>query len=238
MKESGISATINSIARIHTDFPTKFGVPRQSGLVSLEATIVFEPPYRDPSAIRGLDGFSHIWLIWQFSEVIGSKVSPTVRPPRLGGNSRMGVFATRSPFRPNHLGLSSVRLERIEMHPQWGPVLHVSGADLIDQTPIFDIKPYLPFTDSHPDAVAGFAAPHEDYKLQVVFPEKWLALIPETLRQGLHDVLEQDPRPAYVQNPDRVFGISFAGFDVRFTVENGILTVLNIECLNKDKYLK
>lgn len=233
MKEASTSATINIIARIHTDFPTKFGVPRQSGLVPLEATIVFEPPYRDPSAIRGLDGFSHIWLIWQFSEALGSKVSPTVRPPRLGGNTRMGVFATRSPFRPNHLGLSSVKLERIEMHPAWGPILYVSGADMIDQTPIFDIKPYLPFTDSHPDAAAGFAAQHVDYKLQVVFPDKWLTLIPESLRQGLINVLEQDPRPAYVQDPDRVFGISFASFDVRFTVVNGILTVLYIESLDK-----
>ncbi len=229
MKEASTSATINIIARIRTDFPTKFGVPRQSGLVPLAATIVFEPPYRDPSAIRGLDGFSHIWLIWQFSEALGSKVSPTVRPPRLGGNTRMGVFATRSPFRPNHLGLSSVKLERIETHPEWGPILYVSGADMIDQTPIFDIKPYLPFSDSHPEAVAGFAASHVDYKLQVVFPDKWLALIPESLRQGLLNVLEQDPRPAYVQDPARVFGISFAGFDVRFTVVNGILTVVDIE---------
>lgn len=235
MNESSILATINNIARIHTDFPTKFGVPRQSGLVSLESTIIFEPPYRDPSAIRGLDGFSHIWLIWQFSEAIGSSFSPTVRPPRLGGNTRMGVFATRSPFRPNHMGLSSVKLEGIELHPEWGPILRVSGADMIDQTPIFDIKPYLPFTDSHPDAIAGFAAPYEDYKLQVIFPERWLTLIPEPLRQGLYNVLEQDPRPAYVRDPARVFGIPFAGFDVRFTVENDILTVIYIECLDKAK---
>lgn len=230
MKKSSISATITNIARIHTHFPTKFGIPRQSGLVALESMIVFEPPYRDPSGIRGLEGFSHIWLIWQFSEAVGSKISPTVRPPRMGGNSRMGVFATRSPFRPNHMGLSSVKLERIEIHPQWGPVLHVSGADMIDQTPIFDIKPYLPFTDSHPEATAGFTALHGDYKLQVVFPNEWLTLIPEALRQGLFDVLEQDPRPAYVQDPARIFGISFAGFDVRFTVENAILTVVHIEC--------
>ena len=232
MKKSSISATINSIARIRTDFPTKFGVPRQSGLVALESTIVFEPPYRDPSAIRGLDGFSHIWLIWQFSEAVGSKVSPTVRPPRLGGNTRVGVFATRSPFRPNHMGLSSVKLERIELHPQWGPILYVSGADMMDQTPIFDIKPYLPYTDSHLDATTGFAAPYTDYKLQVVFPKKWLTLIPEPLHQGLYNVLEQDPRPAYVQDTARVFGIYFAGFDVRFTVEDGILRVLFIEKLN------
>ena len=223
-----ISATITNIARIRTDFLTKFGVPRQSGLVPLESVIVFEPPYRDPSAIRGLEGFSHLWLIWQFSEAVGAKVSPTVRPPRLGGNTRMGVFATRSPFRPNHLGLSSVRLERIELHPEWGTVLRVSGADMIDQTPIFDIKPYLPFTDSHPDAAAGFAATYEDYKLKVIFPPQLLMRIPERLRQGLVSVLEQDPRPAYVQDRERVFGIAFAGFDVRFTVDNDILTVVEI----------
>ena len=230
MKESNISTTINNIARIRTDFPTKFGVPRQSGLVALKSRIVFEPAYRDPSGIRGLEGFSHIWLIWQFSEAVGSKISPTVRPPRMGGNTRMGVFATRSPFRPNHMGLSSVKLERIEMHPQWGPVLHVSGADMVDQTPIFDIKPYLPFTDSHPEATAGFTASHVNYKLQVIFPIEWLTLIPEPLRQGLYEVLEQDPRPAYVQDPVRVFGIAFAGFDVRFKVEQDILTVVHIEC--------
>jgi len=231
MKRSSISAKITNIARIRTEFPTKFGVPRQSGIVPLAAMIVFEPPYRDPSAIRGLEGFSHIWLIWQFSEAAGRKTSLTVRPPRLGGNARMGVFATRSPFRPNHLGLSSVKLERIEMHPHWGPVLHVSGADMIDQTPIFDIKPYLPYTDSHPDAISGFAAPFTDYKLQVVFPPEWLALIPETLRQGLYNVLEQDPRPAYVQDPTRIFGVPFAGFDVRFSVDKGTLTVVQVERL-------
>jgi len=235
MKEVNISGAITNIARIHTEFPTKFGVPRQSGLVPLEATIIFEPAYRDFSAVRGLEGFSYIWLIWQFSEAVGSKYSPTVRPPRLGGNTRMGVFATRSPFRPNHLGLSSVKLERIERHPNLGPILHVSGADMIDQTPIFDIKPYLPFTDSHPDAIAGFAGPLVEYKLQVVFPKKWLALIPESLRQGLYNVLEQDPRPAYVQDPDRVFGLPFASFDIRFTVEEDVLTVLQIECLDKNK---
>lgn len=235
MNDTSISTTITNIARIHTVFPTKFGVPRQSGLSSLEASIVFVPSYRDPSAVRGLEGFSHLWLIWQFSEAVGSKISPTVRPPRLGGNTRMGVFATRSPFRPNHLGLSSVKLERIELHPRWGPVLHVSGADLIDGTPIFDIKPYLPFTDSHPEAVAGFAAPHEDYKLQVVFPMQWLNLIPAPLRQGLQEVLEQDPRPAYVQNPERIFGISFAGFDVRFTVADTCLTVVQVEPITTQK---
>jgi len=227
-EKASISSTITNIARIHTDFPTKFGVPRQSGLVPLEAKIVFEPPYRDPSAVRGLEGFSHIWLIWQFSEAMGSKLSPTVRPPRLGGNVRMGVFATRSPFRPNHLGLSSVKLERIERHPQWGPVLHVLGADMVDQTPIFDIKPYLPYVDSQPDAVGGFAAPLTAHKLQVVFPERGLDLIPESLHRGLCSLLEQDPRPGYVQDPNRVFGISFADFDIRFTVTQNILTVVQI----------
>ncbi len=231
MSESRVVATIQNIARIYTDFPTKFGVPRQSGLIPLMATIIFEPLYRDPSAIRGLEGFSYIWLIWQFSEAVGSKVSPTVRPPRLGGNTRMGVFATRSPFRPNHLGLSSVKLERIELHPKWGPVLHVSGADMIDKTPIFDIKPYLPYADSHPEAEAGFAAPYEAYKLEVIFPERWLSLITEPLRPGLYSVLEQDPRPAYVQDSERVFGIPFAGFDVRFTVAKRILTVVEIVCI-------
>ena len=235
MTTSDVSAKITAIARISTYFPTKFGVPRQSGLVSLTATIIFEPPYRDSSAIRGLEEFSHIWLIWQFSEAIGSKTTPTVRPPRLGGNTRMGVFATRSPFRPNHLGLSSVRLERIEMHSEYGPVLHVVGADMIDQTPIFDIKPYLPYTDSHPDATAGFAAPYADYKLQVVFPPSLLTLIPQPLREGLYNVLEQDPRPAYVQDSARVFGIAFAGFNIRFTVEDELLTVLHIEGLDKGK---
>nr|WP_320146170.1 tRNA (N6-threonylcarbamoyladenosine(37)-N6)-methyltransferase TrmO [uncultured Anaeromusa sp.] len=231
MNELGVVATIKSIARIHTDFPTKFGVPRQSGLAPLLATIIFEPLYRNPSALRGLEGFSHIWLIWQFSEAVGSKVSPTVRPPRLGGNTRMGVFATRSPFRPNHLGLSSVKLEKIEMHSQWGPVLHVSGADMIDKTPIFDIKPYLPYADSHPEAASGFAVSHETYKLKVIFPERWLSLVPEPLRQGLHSVLEQDPRPAYVQDSERIFGIPFAGLDVRFIVVEDILTVVEIACL-------
>lgn len=225
-------ATIANIARIRTEFPTKFGVPRQSGLVSLPATIIFEPPYRDPSAVRGLEDFSHIWLIWQFSEAVGSKYSPTVRPPRLGGNTRMGVFATRSPFRPNHMGLSSVKLERIELHPEWGPVLHITGADLVDQTPIFDIKPYLSFTDSHPEASGGFAAPLSDYKLQVVFAPEWLMQIPEPLRAGLYTVLEQDPRPAYVQDGERVFGIAFAGFDVRFTVVGDTLTVVAVEPLS------
>ena len=214
------------IARIHTDFPTKFGIPRQSGLVSaLKSMIVFEPEYRNPEALRGLDGFSHIWLIWGFSEAECREWSPTVRPPRLGGNKRMGVFATRSPFRPNSLGLSSVKLDKIELHPDFGTVLHVSGADLMDNTPIYDIKPYLPYTDSHPDAVGGFADPVKDNTLEVEFPEEWLRLIPENKREALLEVLANDPRPSYQNDPERIYGFEFAGFEIKFTVEGNVLKV-------------
>lgn len=217
------------IARIRTDFPTKFGIPRQSGLVdALKAVIVFEPEYRNPAAVRGLEGFSHIWLIWQFSEAAREAWRATVRPPRLGGNQRMGVFATRSPFRPNALGLSSVKLDGIELHPDLGPLLHVSGADLMDQTPIFDIKPYLPYTDRHAEAVGGFADPSSDYALAVEFPEAWMALIPAERRAALLGVLAQDPRPAYQNDPERVYGFEFAGFDVRFTVRGSLLTVCEV----------
>ena len=214
------------IARIHTDFPTKFGIPRQSGLVSaLKSMIVFEPEYRNPEALRGLDGFSHIWLIWGFSEAECREWSPTVRPPRLGGNKRMGVFATRSPFRPNSLGLSSVKLDKIELHPDFGTVLHVSGADLMDNTPIYDIKPYLPYTDSHPDAVGGFADPVKDNTLEVEFPEEWLRLIPENKREALLEVLANDPRPSYQNDPERIYGFEFAGFEIKFTMEGNVLKV-------------
>lgn len=217
------------IARIHTDFPTKFGLPRQSGLVdSLKGVIVFSPKYRDPRALRGLEGFSHIWLIWKFSESVCEDWSPTVRPPRLGGNTTMGVFATRSPFRPNPIGLSCVRLESIDYDAPDGPVLHVSGADLMDGTPIYDIKPYLPYADSHPDATGGFAQDVMDYALQVEFPEEWLALVPEDKREGLIGILEQDPRPGYRRNDSRRFGIRFADMDVRFTVSDSVLTVCEI----------
>lgn len=217
------------IARIHTDFPTKFGLPRQSGLVdSLKGFIVFAPKYRDPRALRGLEGFSHIWLIWKFSESICEDWSPTVRPPRLGGNTTMGVFATRSPFRPNPIGLSCVRLESIDYDAPDGPVLHISGADLMDGTPIYDIKPYLPYADSHPDATGGFAQDVMDYALQVEFPEEWLELVPEDKREGLIGILEQDPRPGYRRNDSRRFGIRFADMDVRFTVSDSILTVCEI----------
>lgn len=217
------------IARIHSDFPTKFGVPRQSGLVeSLQAAVVFEPEYRSADAVRGLDAFSHIWLIWEFSESKRDTWSPTVRPPRLGGNARMGVFATRSPFRPNPLGLSCVRLERIELHPELGPVLHVSGADLMDGTPIYDIKPYIPYADSHPDASAGYTGQVDMQPLRVEIPPTLLGLLPPDKREALTGVLAQDPRPRYQTSPERVYGLEFAGFDVRFTVDGGTLTVREI----------
>lgn len=218
------------IARIRTDFPEKFGIPRQSGLIEgLKAVIVFEPEYRNPEALRGLEGFSHIWLIWEFSEVVRNTWSPTVRPPRLGGNKRMGVFATRSPFRPNAIGLSSVKLESVELHTVIGPVLHVSGADLMDNTPIYDIKPYLPFTDSHPEATEGFSEPLKDYKLKVEFPEQWLRLIPQEQQQALIEVLMNDPRPSYQNDPERIYGFSFAGFNIKFIVNKNKLSVCEIE---------
>jgi len=217
------------IARIRTDFPEKFGIPRQSGLISdLRATIVFELEYRNPDSLRGLEGFSHIWLIWEFSGTLRSTWSPTVRPPRLGGEQRMGVFATRSPFRPNAIGLSSVKLDSIETHSDLGPILHVSGADLMDNTPIYDIKPYLPYTDSHPDASGGFADPLLEYILEVEFPEKWLSLIPEARQQSLIQVLALDPRPGYQNDPDRIYGLTFAGFNISFTVQGTRLVVSKV----------
>jgi len=220
------------IAHIHTDFPTKFGIPRQSGIVNtLKGMVVFEPEYRKPEAFRGLETFSHLWLLWQFSEVVRDTWSPTVRPPRLGGNQRMGVFATRSPFRPNAIGLSSVKLNSIDVHPEWGTVLMVSGADLMDKTPIFDIKPYVPYTDSHPDAVGGFADTHKDYSLNVNFPEVLLNQIPEDHRDALWGVLEQDPRPSYHEDPLRTYGLDFAGFNIKFEVRENLLTVCSVEPL-------
>ena len=217
------------VARIHTDFATKFGVPRQSGLApSLKARIVFEPAYRSPDFIKGLDAFSHIWLLWQFS-ASPDKVTATVRPPRLGGNTRMGVFATRSPFRPNRIALSSVKLESIEWDAPDGPALVVSGADLMDGTPIVDIKPYLAYTDSHPDAVGGFADAALAYDLAVTVPPEWLDKIPPAHRDGLIEVLAQDPRPAYQDDPERVYGFVFAGYEVKFTVCDGTLTVQSVE---------
>ena len=217
------------IAHIRNGFPTKFGLPRQSGLVQeLASTIVFEPEYRIPEAFRGLEGYSHLWIIWQFHKAQRDSWSPTVRPPRLGGNVRMGVFATRSPFRPNAIGLSCVRLERIENTADQGIVLHVNGADLMDGTPIYDIKPYLPYVDSIPDAKGGFAAAHEDDHVEVVFPDEWLRAVPDELQSGLIGVLRQDPRPAYQNDPDRVYGFSYAGLEIRFTVRDSILTVCGV----------
>lgn len=221
---------VHIIAHIHTDFATKFGVPRQSGVVpEVTATITFEPSYRNPDALRGLDGFSHLWLIWQFSEVKQEGWHPTVRPPRLGGNTRMGVFATRSPYRPNPIGLSCVKLERIELDTPQGPTLHVSGADLMDGTPILDIKPYLAYADSHPEASGGFITDLGDRAVTVDCPDALLEGLPADTRRALLGVLAHDPRPTYQQDPDRVYGMGFAGYEVRFTVADGILTVVDIQ---------
>ena len=223
------------IARIHTDFPSKFGIPRQSGLVdALKGRIVFEPEYRDPIALRGLEGYSHLWLIWQFSESVMEHWSPTVKPPRLGGNRRRGVFATRSPYRPNPLGLSCVKLERIETSTPQGPILHVSGADLLDGTPIYDIKPYLPYADCHPEASGGFAETVADGGLTVEFPDELIAIIPPDKREALIRVLEQDPRPGYRHDDgSRRYGMAFAGLDVGFTVDGETLTVVDVLPLDR-----
>lgn len=224
-----MSETLTVIARIHSDFSTKFGIPRQSGLVEENISqIVFEPEFRDANALRGLEGFSHIWLIWGFSEVHMDKWQPMVKPPRLGGNKRMGVFATRSPFRPNRLGLSSVKLVKMQSEPGKGTVLYVSGADLMDGTPIYDIKPYLSFTDSHPDAVDGFAGERYSYSLEVDFPPHLLEKVEKAKQEALIASLKQDPRPAYKQGTDEPFGFEFAGLDVRFIVEEGTLRVTDI----------
>ncbi|MBQ8683160.1 MAG: tRNA (N6-threonylcarbamoyladenosine(37)-N6)-methyltransferase TrmO [Clostridia bacterium] len=220
----------NYIARIRTDFGSKFGVPRQSGVVpELTARIVFEPAYRNPDALRGLEDFSHLWLVWHFSEVRQEGWSPTVRPPRLGGNTRMGVFATRSPYRPNPIGLSSVKMEAIDLHTPDGPVITVSGADLMDGTPILDIKPYLAYTDSHPEATGGFVTGLSDRSLTVDCAPGLLAGVPEDTGRSLLAVLAHDPRPTYQQDSDRVYGMDFAEYNVRFTVKNGILTVISLE---------
>ena len=217
------------VARIHSDFPTKFGIPRQSGLVEeLEALVVFEPEFRNPDALRGLEDFTHIWLIWEFSKAVRDTWSPTVRPPRLGGNQRMGVFSTRSPFRPNPIGLSSVRLMGLEQHPDFGTVLRVAGADLMDGTPILDIKPYIPYVDLHPEAAGGFTDQVERLRLKVDFPPELLALVPEEKRRALIGVLGEDPRPAYQQDPARIYGLAFGGVDVGFTVDGDMLTVCSV----------
>ncbi len=221
------------IARIRSDFPEKFGIPRQSGLVpQTRATIVFEGEYRNPDALRGIEGFSHLWLIWSFSKAQRENWSPTVRPPRLGGNARMGVFATRSPFRPNPIGLSCVTLEEVRLHTQEGPVLIVGGADLMDGTPIYDIKPYLPYVDAHPEARGGFGSEKAGYALAVDFPQELARLLPEDKREALCGVLAGDPRPSYQDDPGRVYGVAYAGFNVKFTVAKGTLTVVGVEKQN------
>lgn len=230
---------IYTIARIHTDFPDKFGVPRQSGLIdTLQASIIFEPKYRNPEALRGLEQFSHLWLLWHFSlngtnaphatDLTNTPWSPTVRPPRLGGNVRVGVFATRSPFRPNPIGLSSVKLDRIEWHGSNAPTLHVLGADLVDDTPILDIKPYIPYTDSHPEAAMGFSVPFTKPLLQVDFPSHLLERIPIASQENLIAILEQDPRPAYQDDPNRLYGMYFALYHIHFTVSNGWVHVQSV----------
>ena len=220
---------IQIIARMRSDFATKFGIPRQSGLVEeLRSTIVFEPEFRNPDALRGIEDFSHLWIIWQFSEAVRTGWSPTVRPPRLGGNTRMGVFATRSPFRPNNLGLSSVRLLGVEHTAEFGTVLHVGGADLMDGTPIFDIKPYIPYGDCHPDATGGFTDTAGEFLLKVDFPATLLEILPEDKRDAAIGVLSHDPRPSYQRKPDRIYGLTFAGFDIRFSVQDDLLTVLDV----------
>ena len=224
---------VKIIARIHSDFPSKFGIPRQSGLVeTLHSMVVFEPEYRNPQALRGLEDFSHIWLIWQFSQAVREDWSPTVRPPKLGGTTRMGVFATRSPFRPNAIGLSSVKLERIEKHPKYGMVLIVSGADLMDGTPILDIKPYLPYTDSHPDASGGFTDELHLHPLRVELPEAWKEKIPPEQLDGLIGVLEHDPRPSYQDNPERIYGFQFGTMEIKFTVKDHYRTVCDVLPIN------
>ena len=223
------NVTIQVIARMHSDFATKFGIPRQSGLVEeLRSTIVFEPEFRNPDTLRGIEDFSHLWIIWQFSEAVRTEWSPTVRPPRLGGNTRLGVFATRSPFRPNSLGLSSVKLLGVEKTEKYGTVLHVGGADLMDGTPIFDIKPYIPYGDSHPEATGGFTDTADDFLLTVNFPASLLNILPESKREAAIGVLSHDPRPSYQRKPGRVYGLTFAGFDIRFTVEDSTLTVTEV----------
>lgn len=224
--------SITPIAKMKSDFTTKFGIPRQAGLVeALESTIVFEPEFRNADALRGIEGFSHLWIIWQFSQAVRQEWTPTVRPPRLGGNTRMGVFATRSPFRPNNLGLSCVKLLGVEETEDYGTVLHVAGADLLDGTPIFDIKPYIPYSDAKPDALGGFTDSAGDFLLEVDFPAPLLEILPEKKRSAVVGVLSHDPRPSYQKDPDRIYGLCFAGFDIRFRVNDRLLTVLEVTSL-------
>ena len=229
MDANAAKVEMRKIAVIRSDFPTKFGIPRQSGLEEgLFSRIIFEKEYRNLDALRGLSGFSHIWLIWEFSQAVRDEWSPTVRPPRLGGNIRMGVFATRSPFRPNFMGLSCVRLERVELHGSEGPELYVSGVDLMDGTPIFDIKPYVPYSDCHPDAQGGFTTRLADRTLQVTFPEALRVPFSSEQQAAVVGILERDPRPHYHRDPERVYGMPFAGYDIRFCVRNGVAEVLEV----------
>ena len=217
------------IAKIHTEFTDKFGIPRQSGLVpSLRGEIVFEPEFRTMDAVRGLEEFSHIWLLWEFSKAKRDGYALTVTPPRLGGKVRKGVFATRAPYRPNSIGLSSVKLEDVYLDEKRGPVLVVSGADLLDGTPIYDIKPYLPYTDSHPEAKGSFGEEHKEDQIEVIFPEKLMEKLPKDLQESVMEVLRQDPRAAYNKKPDYVYGMSFGGYDIRFTVQESVLTVQDV----------
>lgn len=217
------------IAHIHTDFPDKFGIPRQSGLVeSLQGTIIFEPEYRNPEILRGLEEFSHIWLLWKFSKSNREHWSATVKPPRLGGKKRVGVFATRSPFRPNDIGLSCVKLEKIELDEKVGPIILVSGVDLLDMTPIYDIKPYIPFTDCKPEASEGYTRETKMHELEVIFPQNLLERYPPEKREAVIGILAQDPRPTYVQDPNRIYGVAFAGFDIKFQVDKNRLTVCDV----------
>jgi tRNA-Thr(GGU) m(6)t(6)A37 methyltransferase TsaA len=223
------------IALVRSDFPEKFGIPRQSGIVpELSAKIVFEPEYRQVQALRGLELYSHLWLIWEFSKSAGAGWSPTVRPPRLGGNTRMGVFATRSPFRPNPIGLSCVKIESIDLSSSDGPVIYISGADLMDGTPIFDIKPYIPYCDCHPEALGGFAVPGDRHLLEVNFPPELLQHIPEDKRSALIKVLSADPRPSYHDDAHRVYGMSFAGYNINFTVSDVCLNVIDVKVANQN----
>lgn len=222
------SLSMKKIAVIHTDFLEKFGIPRQSGLAAAKGRIVFEPEYRNPDALKGIDGYSHLWLIWGFSRVPEREWQPTVRPPRLGGNRRMGVFATRSPFRPNPVGLSLVELVAVEQTKNQGTVLCVQGVDMLDGTPVYDIKPYLPYVEAKADASGGFAEHVKDEKLQVEIPEEWMEKVPQDQRQILIELLMQDPRPAYQDDPDRIYGMSYAGMEIKFQVTGDELKVCGI----------
>ena len=227
------------VAKIHTEFPDKFGIPRQSGLVpSLRGEIVFEPEFRSMDAVRGLEEFSHIWLLWEFSKAKKDNISLTVTPPRLGGKVKKGVFATRAPYRPNSIGLSSVRLEEIYLDEQRGPILVVSGADLLDGTPIYDIKPYLPYTDAHPEARGSFGEAHKADGIEVFFPEELLRILPQDMQDKVIEVLKQDPRAAYNKKPDYVYGMAFDGYDIRFIVENDILHVKEVVQIFTNGYNK